>query len=539
MYWVGGAAFAAASLTFLIYTADPTVPRWAAIFTFTIILLLAGTGWLYRARPTFRPFDWALLALLGWIALSVTWSSDYRQGLLELQRAVALGVLVFAFSRASPERLATWIPVCANLTLLAVMLLYAARPGISGGFGNSNWLLEWVAITLPLAAWAIVRRPMGWAAIPAVVLGGWHVATSGSNAKWLLLAVPVVCAVPWLVRRRQWFALAVLALVVVNGALWMGAFGDPRASVLARAEIWINTAAIWSTAPWVGVGLGGFDWNYDLFREFHMPYLGATLMERLAIDAGLAHNELLQIVSEIGLVGLALAVICVLFMGRAGGPPAVTLAVAGVLSMVGFPLHFPSSAFVIMAAVGLHVSRSSPHPFVVSGLDWLGRAAMVFVPSVYLEHARFAGKPRLAGPGMGGERQGGRYLGLGRTDAEATYVDPGPVDGKIRALYRLQEEMRRRIARRGGQGISDCRDGGAPRPRLVDNAGGIPDKLQPMARTGNGDVDGAGSTNRGGSTGNVDGRNPLRQSTRRRRPDDGSDPTGPRLAERPTVSKTC
>ena len=75
--------------------------------------------------------------------------------------------------------------------------------------------------------------------------------------------------------------------------------------------------------------------------------------------AGAAHNEILQTLSELGLVGLAIAIAC-LWIVLSGiktdglNKPAIwTLVLSAVLSMGGFPLHTPSNGIIAACAIGV------------------------------------------------------------------------------------------------------------------------------------------------------------------------------------------
>lgn len=141
------------------------------------------------------------------------------------------------------------------------------------------------------------------------------VASTGSRAAALdaFAAAAVVLSICGGLRLRA-AVVAALALagvvVVVAGpaqvALWLTAQITPElyqnieagySDVLTgRADIWRDTLRIWQAAPWLGVGPGSFD---DAYRAFKSTPEFATTAH--------AHQEVLQILAEHGLIGAALA----------------------------------------------------------------------------------------------------------------------------------------------------------------------------------------------------------------------------------------
>jgi tetratricopeptide (TPR) repeat protein len=77
----------------------------------------------------------------------------------------------------------------------------------------------------------------------------------------------------------------------------------PYTSVQHRRAIWLNTLAMWRDAPLLGVGLGNH-------RVVYPAYAWSAAPDRVfgaASQLDYAHNDYLQALAELGLVGLALA----------------------------------------------------------------------------------------------------------------------------------------------------------------------------------------------------------------------------------------
>ena len=366
--------FVGAALLFGIYVALPSIPRWTVLY---VAAAVVGAWWAVHASRVgmrINRVGFASIVFMAWQALSLLWSPDPLQGaeqLLHFAVMAAVAVFVSTVPRQEVEKL---LPHCAAAALLGAMIFNWKWPQLHGGFGNPNFLAEFVIIAIPLTAWDLFApanppSPIRYdlLRVAALVWGLWHLVETESNLKFVAAAV-------WLAvwayhMRRAWFVSLLLVLVPVNVALLMdwvsfkpcGAVGaDIMCSFQARLEVWANTAVMWSKFPIVGTGLGGFNYWYPLFQEAHRPLLGDwTVMMPVAQFAGAAHNEILQTLAELGLVGLAVAAIglSIVFAGaKTGGvnKPAIwTLVLAVVLSMGGFPLHTPSTGIIAACAVGV------------------------------------------------------------------------------------------------------------------------------------------------------------------------------------------
>ena len=366
--------FIGAALLFGIYVALPSIPRWTILY---VAAASIGAWWaIHASRVGIRINRVGLAALIfmAWQATSLLWSPDPFQGLEQLLHfavMAAIAVFVSAVPRQEVEKL---LPHCAAAALLGAMIFNWKWPQLHGGFGNPNFLAEFVIIAIPLAVWDLFRpdeHPIPFRydllRVAALVWGLWHLIDTESNLKFVAVAVWLALWAYHL--RRAWFVSLVLVLVPINLALLMGwvsfkpcgAMGaDVMCSLQARLEVWANTAVMWWHFPVLGTGFGGFNYWYPLFQEAHRPLLGDwTVMMPVAQFAGAAHNEILQTLAELGLVGLALAIACLLIVFKGAkteglNHPAIwTLVLAAVLSMGGFPLHTPSTGIFAASALGV------------------------------------------------------------------------------------------------------------------------------------------------------------------------------------------
>ncbi|HEY5998810.1 MAG TPA: O-antigen ligase family protein, partial [bacterium] len=165
--------------------------------------------------------------------------------------------------------------------------------------------------------------------------------------------------------------------------------GDPFA--FSRLAIWKSAAAMALDHPWLGVGLG----QYEFFSpRYAFPVSGHWA--RYVRVAENAHSEYLQAGAELGLTGLALALALLVLLvlpavrrlrelpREARGPVAALLAGCASIAVhaaVDFPLHTPPTALLlVLFAAGLRVH----------GAGGAGRAVQFRVRPVYAAAAGLA-----------------------------------------------------------------------------------------------------------------------------------------------------
>jgi len=396
---------------------------------------LLGNGKLSLAL---KPLNGAVLVWVLWHWLSVIWADarvmavesatrtslyvgiffllqlvagGYRSRMAWLLGAVAGSSLVLSIWTVFQDARAAWFP--GSVPVRAVLGDW--RDALSQvGLGNTSHLGD--ALVLGFLCWVaallVVRRGwVRWAVVASLALHAaalivtWSVHSNVS----LVLAGGLLVFLLWgarplvgLVRgRRLWlgalvgcWAAVVLFFTVDHplnphgsavwaqedsqrGGIFSQAFSSSRwtSGLDTRKAIWLTTLEIVRLNPWLGTGAGTFTWVYP-----------ATISELVRNDAKLAswsgswtnaaHQEVLQVWSELGIVGAALLVVLVAISlrsswerlrGGASGTTAVMLAVgmAGLVaiclqSQMNFPLRMPVGTFhfYLFLAVPLLLPRS-------------------------------------------------------------------------------------------------------------------------------------------------------------------------------------
>lgn len=274
--------------------------------------------------------DGFLLALIAFVCLSCIWATD---PVLSLRRAGAfLGsaafgyYLVASFSRREILiLLATALGVATGLSLIFVLLI--PDLGIADTFDQRGWrgiylhkntLGRLMALAVPI--FAIVGRVLPQLRVMWWVLAGCAgVLLVFSLSRTSLIVLVVLLPVLTTFRILRWhYTLLVPAIVgvlvigslatswVVGNAERLAATLDRDITLTGRTDLWEAVFAQIERSPWIGYGYSGFWLGYE------GP--SAAVWRANRWHPVHAHNGLLDVFVELGLVGL---VIFLFVLGRA------------------------------------------------------------------------------------------------------------------------------------------------------------------------------------------------------------------------------
>jgi O-antigen ligase len=269
-------------------------------------------------------------------------------------------------------------PTAAQLGVFAIVGLVAglAASGTAGG------VLDAARAEVARAG---VARPATW--LPPAT-GLCLVAMLAARSRGYTLGLVVAVAyVLWTWRRsipRTWTlplrGILALGLLVVGFWLVGSRFDSPLAddpNVITRFALWERAADLAERSPLTGLGLGSFQ-QHDIDTDAVLPGLvavrvqGAYLPHQIALDAegGLhSHNVYLQLLAEVGLVGLVLylwPLVGAWRRSRARGGAIdgtlralfVYLAVAGLTA--GLTMTSPTVSWPLFAAAAHVLTRREP-----------------------------------------------------------------------------------------------------------------------------------------------------------------------------------
>ena len=311
-----------------------TVPKMFLLHVAILLGLLrvAGRPSETRAAIPLTPLSLPLVAFLGVGLLSLSGATFPWAG-IEAAWRVWNGILLYHLAvvalAAAPARRRfldavglSIVPVALYGILQAIgldFLRLSARQVPVSSLGNTGFVAEYLVAALPIAlARAFEAGRWGWLFRSAVLLGTLHLWLTQSRAGWLgaLLAGGILLVAPSSPLRHgiarshlRRLALMGLLLAVVLGVFIPGlgpasaarlrVILDPaQASARVRLLIWRGAVDLAARHPFLGVGLGNFEFAYPEVRSVEEW----RLSRRDVVDD--AHNEYLHVAVETGLLGL-------------------------------------------------------------------------------------------------------------------------------------------------------------------------------------------------------------------------------------------
>jgi hypothetical protein len=300
-------------------------PKWIALSVLSCGLLL------YRNERI--PFTAAHLvgaALLGWAALSVTWSQVPLYSLNALWLTAILPAVCFCLGSQTPQLRPLFLGAGLGMAASSAVAIGQLAGWIdwqtinlpSGLFLNKNFMAEAAALVL---IWLIAEQ-VWWLAVlvmPAIAL---------ANARGALLALGVGLALLWW-RKRSPVTAGLLGVTV--GLFIMATLNHTAATTTERLDIWADAS---DGIGMFGTGIGSYGF-----------------MSHLALPDGHAmhaHNDVLELVYELGMIGLGLGA---LFVWELRGPlnsARLVLIVFAVEACFAFPSHLPATMAIAALAAG-------------------------------------------------------------------------------------------------------------------------------------------------------------------------------------------
>ncbi len=309
------------------------------------------------------------MLFLGWAVVSLAWAHSGRAGMerFALWSACAAVYVVTANGLRSPrDRRRLMVAIAASGAVVATVGLlqhyaqvawFPQTVAPASTFGNKNFAAQYMVLALPAAAALFLdegRPKVYWPLAGAVLLTGAMTFHAFSKAAWLAaaLAVALFGALAILAAYRgdrpRWSpgktaasiavaALLVLAMntgpdgfefrlgkafgaledVAADAAAARGESDAPKAPAAAQAaplggapslgirlDLWRNTLAMVGDHPVAGVGLGNFRVEFPPYSSRVVPvaWFGPKLQPKHT------HNDYLQVLAELGVVGFGLMV---------------------------------------------------------------------------------------------------------------------------------------------------------------------------------------------------------------------------------------
>jgi O-antigen ligase len=279
---------------------------------------------LYRDHPVIAA---AALAFLCWAVLSMAWAPDRGESLEEVFRLLQGVLLLFiAYSAFGTPRHLRWLlwAYVVGATMTALIGLLGAtgpdEPGrvtsadrLAGGIGDPNELAALLLPALVFCAFGllIVERPLSrWALACLLVLFTLALVLAQSRGAFVALGAVFLAAAMFAGPARA-RALVLILCVSAVAVVYYVLVAPPEsferitdfsaAGSAGRSDFWAIALSVVNDHPVQGVGLGNFTVVEPVYAA------GNVSIERvdLVFDATkVVHNTYLQLLSELGAIGL-------------------------------------------------------------------------------------------------------------------------------------------------------------------------------------------------------------------------------------------
>jgi O-antigen ligase len=372
---------ATAAPPLLVLTATPDAMRLLAFSCIVALLLVDGLRRVLTGhRIRLDSVDFAFALLIGYAALSLCWSADWRSGV----QAVILGVaawlaLAHVKQSTTQHHLIAFAWGIAAADCLVIARYYLMAPDQWAGFENRGYMAESLTLGLPFLLVLWTRRHSLQRSFAALVLVAVLLFLGFVSQSAIPLFVLVTLAIGLAIHkafetRRLWGILASCLFTALSALIIIFAWEplDLSRRLLIRLELMLDTIYMAAGTPVFGHGVGSFVALFPLFKESHLaifPHFN-QVFSAYTTEAEAAHNEFLQVAAELGLLGIVLLVFLFATIWRVarGAVRGDLIAAAGSLtllaiaaaSMIEYPLQRPATYFLALAAVAFVCHNRPP-----------------------------------------------------------------------------------------------------------------------------------------------------------------------------------
>ena len=291
-----------------------------ALLVVSWILHLLRVGESPVRRGSLSPETSLLAGFVAFALVSVLWASGASAVLSDFSRLVPMALLFVIVVSAVRSRRELMILAGTYVFASFATASYALSSGTSiagrltGGIANSNFLAAELGSAILLAGFLLpaARHPLARAGLVlTVVVDTFAFVLTQSRGGSIALGVGLVLAVAF---AGRWRAQAVVATLTAGaiGAMYVFAVAAPSVrdrltnisaqGSSGRSDEWQIALRIFEGHPLGGAGLG----NYAVLAPHYASDTLQLFRVQFVLKGFVAHNTYLQILSELGLIGLVL-----------------------------------------------------------------------------------------------------------------------------------------------------------------------------------------------------------------------------------------
>ena len=263
----------------------------------------------------------AYMLFLAWAGLSIFWATNKYEAVVIFTHWAICGLFLFLVQNMNINKTTIFLILVSTAWIVALIglgqhffhldwVLQSARPAST--FANKNLTNGYILMTMPLGVALTVSsyqcKQWVWVGILSTAMATILTYVYVANRTTATVAIIIIGSY-YLVKYLRRIDYAVIALVII-GLLMVGYlhYVNPNffssGSVTYRVQMWQNTVKIIKQHPTVGVGAGNFMVHYDKYA-------------RLTINTNEAHNDYIQLFCELGLVGIYLGFLVLVYAYRA------------------------------------------------------------------------------------------------------------------------------------------------------------------------------------------------------------------------------
>ena len=253
------------------------------------------------------------------------------------------------------------------------VILGIQRPAVFGTSSSNLGLLNVLFACLALGQTIYAKKEttrLAFGLMTCIFAGGVVMAFGRESWIGLLLAVWIILLLRFKSPLALLLPLVILPILLLFIPGIINFFDPSKVYGADRINIWQDTIAIWQHSPYLGVGAGNFQF-------FDIAY-GTEV-------AGVAHNQFLEVMAEMGVQGLVCLIVAIIMIGRVAlerfnsaksdTGKAISLAYLGYFAALLFASFF-ADPFVPSTAAG-----GGTAPFIFISYLWIFLGLVLSIPN--------------------------------------------------------------------------------------------------------------------------------------------------------------